>query len=111
MKFKVAVIAILVAILGVTTAGTVLVVQEAREQTKIALRTTEIIALQADLEAYTSILERHDWNMDYWIASQAEDSINRIQDIFEELRIEGKVGYGIDHSVGYQSIVEDLKSK
>lgn len=113
MKFKVAVIAILMTILGVTTTGVVLLVQEAREQTEIALRTTEIVALQADLEAYTTILDRNGdhLDLDYFVAYQAEDSINRMQEIFEELKIEGKFGYGINHSFGYQEIVKGLGSK
>lgn len=112
MKFKAAVIAILVAILGVTTTGMVIMVQEAREQTRISLRTIEIVALQADLEAYTSILERDKNNsdMDFFIAHQAEDAINRIQEIFDDLKIEGKFGYGIDHAYRYSDIVKDLGS-
>lgn len=91
MKFKVAVIAILVAILGVTTTGTVLVVQEAREQTRIALKTAELVAIQADMEAYAQMAEnaatdanshQHNIGKNAWIRSEA---IKQIQD---ELGIE-----------------------
>ena len=110
MKFKVTVIAILIAILGVNTVGTVMTVLEVREQTKIALRATEITALQADLEAYTSILEKGNDKkaMSYFIASQAEETIIRIAEIYKELQIEGTFRNEIDHALEYQDIVEDL---
>lgn len=55
MKFKAAVIGCLIAtlLIGATTA--VLLVQEAKKQTEISLKTAELISLQADMIAYQTI--------------------------------------------------------
>lgn len=57
MKFKIAVIAILLAILGINAAANIMTVMEAKEQTNIALRTAELISLQADMTAYQTITQ------------------------------------------------------
>lgn len=136
-KFKMLVAISLVALVAINAIGMGQLVMEQKKQTDLATAQVEIAELQADLEAYKTIMERNpdpelQYMSEYCIAQQAQNVILELNVIHENLGIKqrdgswgitgnverleyDKEGYnpykGLDHGWDEQQIVKRLEPK
>lgn len=136
-KFKTLIAISAIALVAINAIGMNQIVREQRRQTDLATAQVEIAELQADLEAYKTIMERNPdskskYMSEYDIAKQAQNVILELHVIHESLEIKQRDGFwgetgnvkelkydedgynpykGLEHGWSEQQIVKWLEPK